>query len=187
MNLLRCCSFHTPEEACAEPSLWDLFPETLEIGIGAACSIVTWSFTLQSESSFTPESVCVTSTVDIKIVANEDEQQPTENAVDSFLFHPAAELMLCSCLVFGCCVSSFVHRRQEQDRFQLLVYAAFLSAAATIGYSFGASANLILLGYFPWAMCAAMAASLYGHGLHRQQRSRSLQRFGDVEKARLLR
>lgn len=95
--------------------------------------------------------------------------------------------MLCSCLVFGCCVSSFVHRRQEQDRFQFLVYAVFLSGAATIGFGFGAGANLILLGYLPWAMCMAMAASLYGHGLHRQQRLRSVQRFGDEEKARLLR
>lgn len=102
------------------------------------------------------------------------------------LLHPTPELMLCSCLIFGCCVSSFVHRRQGQDPLQFAVYAAFLAGAITAGFGFGASTNLILLGYLPWAMCIAMAVSLFGHSLYRWQRPGSVQRSGDEEKARLL-
>jgi len=103
------------------------------------------------------------------------------------LLNPPAELMLVSCLVFGCCVSSFVHRRQNQDVFQFGVYTVFIIAAVVCGYGLEASTNLILLGYTPWAMCAAMATSLYGHALYRRQRTtRSGKRFRDDEKALLL-
>lgn len=76
--------------------------------------------------------------------------------------------MLWSCLVYGCCVSSFIHRRQEKDPFQLFVYLIFATGAEVVGYAVGASANLMLLGFLPGALCIAMAASLLGHGLYRR-------------------
>jgi hypothetical protein len=103
----------------------------------------------------------------------------------NLLLNPTPELMLGSCLVFGCCVSSFVHRRQSQDTCQFVVYAVFLTAVVVSGFGIEASANLILLGYAPWAMCAAMATSLYGHALYRRQRKQNEKRSGDDEKALL--
>jgi hypothetical protein len=103
----------------------------------------------------------------------------------NLLLNPTPELMLGSCLVFGCCVSSFVHRRQSQDTCQFAVYAVFLTAAVVSGVGIEASADLILLGFAPWAMCAAMATSLYGHAFYRRQRKQNEKRSGDDEKALL--
>ena len=76
--------------------------------------------------------------------------------------------MLWSCLVYGCCVSSFIHRRQEKDPFQLFVYLIFVILAGVAGYAVGANTHMMLLGYLPWALELAMAASLMGHGLYRR-------------------
>jgi len=54
-----------------------------------------------------------------------------------------------------------------------------------MGYVFNASTNLILLGYLPWAMCMAMAVSLFGHSLFRSMRFSSVRQSVDEEKARL--
>jgi hypothetical protein len=94
--------------------------------------------------------------------------------------------MLFSCLLFGCCVSSFTHRRQSQDPYQFVVYLVLLSFAATIGYAARAHVYLILLGYLPWATCAAMVISISGRGVYgclKPQPSTTSQ--GDEEKARL--
>lgn len=99
--------------------------------------------------------------------------------------YPSPELMLCSCLIFGCCVSSFAHRRQGQDVLQFPIYAAALAGGVAMGYVFNASTNLILLGYLPWAMCMAMAVSLFGHSLFRSMRFSSVRQSVDEEKARL--
>jgi uncharacterized membrane protein YjfL (UPF0719 family) len=92
--------------------------------------------------------------------------------------------MLFSCLLFGCCVSSFTHRRQSQDRFQFVVYFALLGGGALVGYGVRASAHLILLGYLPWATCAAMVISMSGHGLYRWLRPGVDKKREDEEKAR---
>jgi hypothetical protein len=105
---------------------------------------------------------------------------------DDFLFRPSPGLMLFSCLVFGCCVSSFTHRRQSQDPFQLVVYILLLGGAAMAGYGVRENAHLILLGYLPWATCAAMAISISGHSLFRWLRPNVGSRQGDEEKAHLM-
>ena len=95
--------------------------------------------------------------------------------------------MLFSCLLFGCCVSSFTHRRQSQDPYQFVVYLVLLSFAATIGYAARAHVYLILLGYLPWATCAAMVTSISGRGVYRCLRPQiATTGQGDEEKARFL-
>jgi hypothetical protein len=95
--------------------------------------------------------------------------------------------MLFSCLVFGCCVSSFTHRRQSEDPFQFVVYLVLLGCAAMVGYGVRAHIHLILLGYLPWATCAAMAISISGHSAYRCLKpDGSATSQGDEEKARLL-
>lgn len=76
--------------------------------------------------------------------------------------------MLGSCLVLGCCLSSFAHRRQDRDRFQTGVFVALALWAAALGRGVGASANMITLSLVPWALCAAMLLSFAGHGLGRR-------------------
>ncbi|KAK0657350.1 hypothetical protein B0T16DRAFT_318834 [Cercophora newfieldiana] len=174
MSLLRCTS-HQKLQGESRPRRvrgWVL--ESLEIGIGAICSVVTWRFTIQSESASEPERT-----------QSQEQLVIAEHFIGDAVLNPSPELMLVACLVFGCCVSSFVHRRQGQDASQFVVYALFLTAAVVSGYGLGASANLILLGYAPWAMCAAMAASLYGHALYRKQRTYCEKRLRDDEKALL--
>jgi hypothetical protein len=82
--------------------------------------------------------------------------------------HPAPGLMLGSCVLLGCCLSSFAHRRQDEDRYQaaILIWLAIWGAA--LGKSIGASANMITLAFIPWALCAAMPLSLLGHAVLRR-------------------
>lgn len=95
--------------------------------------------------------------------------------------------MLVSCLAFGCCVSSFTHRRQSQDPFQFVVYLIVLGTTAIMGHNFGVDMHLILLGYLPWAMCAAMAVSISGHSIYRCLKPGVAGAQGDdEEKVRLL-
>lgn len=95
--------------------------------------------------------------------------------------------MLISCLVFGCCVSSFTHRRLSQDPFLPVVYLALLGFAALLRSRVQANLYLIILGYLPWATCAAMALSFSGHYAYRCSKADfSTRSPGDEEKASLL-
>lgn len=117
-------------------------------------------------------------------IHGQDAQE--QGTVGDFLLYPSPGLMLCCCLVFGCCVSSFAHRRQDEDGLQLVVYTMFLSGAVVVGYALEASANMILLGFIPGAMCVAMATSLSGHHLYRTRRLDAGWNSRDEEKARSL-
>jgi len=94
--------------------------------------------------------------------------------------------MLFSCLIFGCCVSSFTYRRQSQDPLQVFVFVLLLGGAALIGYGARASVHLVLLGYLPWATCAAMTVSISSHSLYRALKPAVAMCRTDEEKARLL-
>ncbi|KAL2128716.1 hypothetical protein VTI74DRAFT_8806 [Chaetomium olivicolor] len=167
-----CCSHQKPRAPPPIPSRWCWVSEVLEIGIGSLCSIVTWMYTVQNE--VTPRQHTLSG------------QHLTEQRPDNFVFRPSPTLMLFSCLVFGCCVSSFAHRRQTQDPLQLLVYLVFLGCAAMIGHAARANVHLILLGYLPWATCLAMAASISGHSLYRRYKSDVGTGHADEEKTWLL-
>ncbi|KAL7628782.1 hypothetical protein AAE478_000297 [Parahypoxylon ruwenzoriense] len=72
-------------------------------------------------------------------------------------------LVLGSCLVLGCCLSSYVHRRRDQDEHQAIVFVIWIIWAICVGWGIGASANMTTLGIVPWALCAAMFSSFVGH------------------------
>jgi hypothetical protein len=91
--------------------------------------------------------------------------------------------MLFSCVLFGCCVSSFAQRRQNQDPFQFVFYILFLGGAVLLGYGLQTPRYLILLGYLPLATCAAMTASISVHKLCRRL-GRAGPEPGYAEKAR---
>ncbi|KAL2022695.1 hypothetical protein VTK56DRAFT_4776 [Thermocarpiscus australiensis] len=151
---------------------WRWVSETLEISIACLCSVVTWEYTAQNE---------LPREYDMSV-----EQHLTENRADGFIFRPSPGLMLLSCLIFGCCVSSFTQRRQSQDPLQCVVYIVLLGGAAIIGCAVGANVHLILLGYLPWATCAAMAMSISGHGLYRRLKLDAGRSQGDEEKVSLM-
>lgn len=71
--------------------------------------------------------------------------------------------MLASSLGLGCAITSFVFRRHEKDRFQTPVVLGMLIVAIAVGRAMGASANLILLGWIPWALDVAMVLSVVSH------------------------
>jgi hypothetical protein len=102
------------------------------------------------------------------------------------IHHPAPKLVLVAALGFGCCVSSFVYRRQGEDPFQVLVFALIVGTAATVAYGAGASSDMMLLGYMPFAACAAMSISVFGHAMFRRARSQGASRLESQEKLQLL-
>jgi len=179
MSLLKWVSQPTFERRHRDLNLLGWISETLEISIGSACSVITWRFVVQNESTRENDSENDSHQINGQLAVK-------QTAAGDFLLHPTPELMLCCCLIFGCCVSSFAHRRQDQDGLQIAVYAVFLVGAIVVGYGLEASANLILLGYVPWAMCVAMATSLSGHHFYRLRKLDSGMKLKDEEKDRPL-
>lgn len=81
--------------------------------------------------------------------------------------------VLTSCLVLGCCVSSFLYRHQDGDPYQALVFTSAIFGSVLVGKMAGASLHLILLGFVPWALCTAMFLSACGHALLRWMDARA--------------
>ncbi|KAI0482636.1 hypothetical protein GGR56DRAFT_199496 [Xylariaceae sp. FL0804] len=81
----------------------------------------------------------------------------------SFLSPPSPGLVLGSCLVLGCCLSSYMHRRRAADPYQAAVFAAWAAWAVCIGWSAGSSADAIVLAIVPWALTAAMPSCFLAH------------------------
>ncbi|KAK4136477.1 hypothetical protein BT67DRAFT_439468 [Trichocladium antarcticum] len=171
MYLRPCCSLQNTDKTRSAQGRWHWLSETLEIGIAALCSTVTWEYTVQNDVSQRHDSIL---------------EQHAANHTDGFLFRPSPGLMLLSCLVFGCCVSSFTHRRQSQDPLQFVVFVLLLGSAAMAGYGVRENVHLVLLGYLPWATCAAMAVSISAHSVHRWLRLEAGADHGDEEKVRLV-
>ncbi|KAI0890725.1 uncharacterized protein GGS22DRAFT_151687 [Annulohypoxylon maeteangense] len=118
-----------------------------------ACSLVTTCYIDQVESSRDD------------LATNTDGNAEFLFHIIRFYFprHVSPGLALGSCLVLGCCLSSYVHRRRDRDRYQVIVFVVWLVWAICIGWGIGASANRITLGIVPWACCAAMIGSFFGH------------------------
>ncbi|KAK4236769.1 hypothetical protein C8A03DRAFT_16629 [Achaetomium macrosporum] len=172
MNPPPYCSHQIPRVTDQVPGRCYCASEILEITLSCLCSVVTWTYTVQNELPQGQDGLF--------------QQHGAGRHVDTFSFRPSPGLMLFSCLVFGCCVSSFTHRRQSKDPFQFIVYIIFLGVAAVIGCGIRTNVHLILLGYLPWATCAAMVTSISGHSLYRWLRPDVRPSQGDEEKARLL-
>ncbi|KAK3953155.1 hypothetical protein QBC32DRAFT_126081 [Pseudoneurospora amorphoporcata] len=154
MNFRTCPLRHRAGKVPEHASTWSWRSDIVEICLAALCSAVIWRYTSHNDHESGHKGNRLGS--------------PGERNGQDVIVYPSDGLMLWSCLVYGCCVSSFIHRRQEQDPFQLFVYLIFVTGAGVAGYAAGASANMMLLGYLPQSMCIAMAASLSGHGLYRR-------------------
>ncbi|KAM6538770.1 hypothetical protein FALCPG4_000628 [Fusarium falciforme] len=76
------------------------------------------------------------------------------------LAQPSQWLALTACLVYGCSIASFLHRRRFLDPYQPFIFAACVSLGAVLGKCTGASADYILLVHVSWATCLAMFASV---------------------------
>ncbi|KAH6853677.1 hypothetical protein B0I37DRAFT_12775 [Chaetomium sp. MPI-CAGE-AT-0009] len=188
MDPKPCCFHQSPRMANPVPSRRHRLPEILEITISSLCSVVTWEYITQNEVPQSPDGVSPRWPglgMDIQLIG--EQNHGTGNTTGTCIFRPSPGLMLLSCLVFGCCVSSFAHRRQSQDPFQFVVYLVLLSCAATIGYIVQAHVYLILLGYLPWATCAAMVISISGRGVYRFLKPHvTTTSQGDEEKTRFV-
>ncbi|KAI1213782.1 uncharacterized protein F4807DRAFT_456330 [Annulohypoxylon truncatum] len=145
------------DRVCLKPNL-STFKESplsqlVELVPAIACSCVTTCYIVQEESSLEDLSI--------------DADSPVQSVfqIIRFIFpeHVSPGLALGSCLVLGCCLSSYVHRRRNQDQYQAVIFLIFITWAVCIGWGIGASANRITLGIVPWASCAAMVGSFFGH------------------------
>jgi len=167
-----CVSPQQPEEAQSSPRdcacAW--VSEVSEIIPAVLCAFITWEYTSGAESS--------------QEYGDSHNQLVVAGSPD-FLIHPSPWLMLVSCLTFGCCVSSFVYRRQQKDPCQAVVFILAFACVGVVGYGFGASANMIMLGYLPAATCASMTLSVVAHSLVRCLRAR-YGRGDDEEKPEVL-
>lgn len=90
------------------------------------------------------------------------EPEP-DSSYFSFMLDPPPALMLASCLLLGCTVSSFVYRRMESDIIQGLIFMLAIVASVIIGICTGLNANLIALALIPWALSFAMITSAIIH------------------------
>ncbi|KAF7951370.1 hypothetical protein EAE96_006685 [Botrytis aclada] len=86
------------------------------------------------------------------------------------ILDPYALSLLASCLLLGVSISSFTHRRQGYDRCQSLILVLAILTATTIGLGLGIDANLIMLGFVPWALILAMVLSVFVHWAARRHR-----------------
>lgn len=89
----------------------------------------------------------------------------------SVILDPSPALMLSSCLVLGCAISSFAYRRQNQDRYQTYILVIAIVFASVTGLATNVDVNLIMLGLVPWTMCFAMIFSSTLHWLVRRYNS----------------
>lgn len=83
--------------------------------------------------------------------------------------------MLGACLTLGCSISSFAYRRQQEDRYQSLIFVLAIIFATIFGFALGINANIIMLGLIPWALCVAMILSITVHWLVRCRRDFCMQ------------
>ncbi|KAI6088805.1 hypothetical protein F4821DRAFT_82424 [Hypoxylon rubiginosum] len=135
---------------CIQPnpqSLRELpLSELVELFPAIACSFVTTSYIIQKESTQGFPSQVIFRIIHFDFIRN-----------------VSPGLALGSCLVLGCCLSSYTHRRRDQDQYQAIVFIVWIVWAICIGLRVGASANMVTLGVVPWGSCAAMLSSFFGH------------------------
>ncbi|KAI2633705.1 hypothetical protein GGS26DRAFT_58292 [Hypomontagnella submonticulosa] len=158
MHSTSCRSFkYSRDQACLQPCTPSLkespLSELAELVPALFCSFVTTSYIVRAESAREDLSVNVDSPI----------QMVVRRIHFDFLKHVSPGLALGSCLVLGCCLSSFIHRRRELDQYQPIVFVIWITWAVFLGWEIGASANMVTLGIVPWASCAAILSSFFGH------------------------
>ncbi|KAB5551389.1 hypothetical protein GE09DRAFT_171121 [Coniochaeta sp. 2T2.1] len=161
-----------PEQASPLKHRWNRALEMVEVGPAGLCSLILWNHARELE--------------DPSATGRVNSSRAAGLVPSDFILHPAPKLVLISALGFGCCVSSFVYRRQKEDQFQVVVFALLVGTVATVEYGVGGSSNMILLGYMPFATCAAMVISACCHAILRDRRFQKGSEAESLEKVRLL-
>ncbi|KAI0136154.1 hypothetical protein F4776DRAFT_654909 [Hypoxylon sp. NC0597] len=158
MYATSCRSFLLPgDQVCLQSNTTPLgespLAELAELVPAIACSFVTTSYIAQAESAREDISGNVDSSIQMILHIMRLD----------FLKDISPGLALGSCLVLGCCLSSYAHRRRDHDQYQAVVFVIWITWAICIGWGIGVSANRVTLGIVPWASCAAMLSSFFGH------------------------
>lgn len=158
MYATSCRSFLLPgDQVCLQSNTTLLgespLAELAELVPAIACSFVTTSYISQAESAREDISGNVDSSIQMILHIMRLD----------FLKDISPGLALGSCLVLGCCLSSYAHRRRDHDQYQAVVFVIWITWAVCIGWGIGVSANRVTLGIVPWASCAAMLSSFFGH------------------------
>ncbi|KAI0974225.1 hypothetical protein F4678DRAFT_421818 [Xylaria arbuscula] len=114
----------------------------------AACSLIASCYTIQKEP----------------IVPVDDFG--TLIRITSSLFPDIGHgLLFVSCLVFGCCVSSYKHRMQRREPYQGAVFLMWVTWVGLVARGYGSDRDTVIVGIIPWALVAAMLSSYLGHAL----------------------
>jgi len=190
MNSQLLFSFEQPEERSPQKYRWERVLEIAEIGPASLCSLILWRYAGELDAPSNSGHVCFCPSSTVRFTALTRPVQINDGSilghVLAHVHHPAPKLVLVSALGFGCCVSSFVYRRQGEDPFQVLVFALIVGTVATVAYGTGAGPDVLLLGFMPFATCAAMIISVLGHAMFRRRRSHEGSRVECQEKSQLL-
>ncbi|KAI0541170.1 hypothetical protein GGR58DRAFT_58460 [Xylaria digitata] len=72
-------------------------------------------------------------------------------------------MLLVSCLVLGCCVSSYRHRMQGREPYQGIFFLVWIVWVSLVGLGAGCEVDTVVVGMVPWALVAAMLSSYFGH------------------------
>ena len=147
-----------------------------EILLAASSSLVTSAYTLHHEKR-----VCIPYLHYIwscptdrfkQGISHADPELAFDPGHFSFFLNPSPAVLLGSCLILGCSISSFAYRHQENDKYQTPIFVVAIAAVSIFGFALGINVNLIMLGLFPWALCIAMILSTCVHCLARYCRRR---------------
>ncbi|KAI5927674.1 hypothetical protein F4810DRAFT_275606 [Camillea tinctor] len=125
--------------------------EIAELVPAIACSFVTTSYILSEESPSSPYPI--------------SDQLSIVRSI--FLSNTPPGLVLGSCLILGCCVSSYTYARRERDPYQITIFVVWIIWAVCVGWKVGCSVDMITLGILPWALCIAMLNNSAGHAAMR--------------------
>lgn len=145
-----------PPDVCSHRRFVPLLCTLWEIFLVLFSSVITTSYTLHHERRVGGHA------------SSELQSQAFNPGHFGFFLDPSPGLMLGSCVLLGCSVSSFAYRRQERDRFQAPIFALAICVASALGVALSINANLLMLGLFPWALCCAMVLSSAAHWLLRR-------------------
>ncbi|KAI1106645.1 hypothetical protein F4804DRAFT_6622 [Jackrogersella minutella] len=181
MHPRKCRSFQLPgDQVCLQSntsSKESPFSQLVELAPAIACSFVTTVYIVHAESAreelatnfdvrayFFFIALWPTSTLTGYTSIFQFTSQIVYHITRyDFLRHISPGLALGSCLLLGCSLSSYVHRRRDQDQYQVFVFVIWVTWAICIGWGVGVSANRVTLGIVPWASCAAILSSFFGH------------------------
>ncbi|KAI0401242.1 hypothetical protein F4802DRAFT_435929 [Xylaria palmicola] len=112
----------------------------LEIVPAAACSLVATCYVIQRE----------------RVPPSTHERRTLLGADISH------GLLLASCIVLGCCVSSYRHRMRESEPYWGTVLLFWIASVVLLGLGVGCEIDTVLVAMLPWALVAAMLTSYVG-------------------------